>query len=79
MLKTQNKRGQHLLRMMCPVSVLPLCSRRGKENQLMSEVRIVERNMTPHRGLDAVRQQAITWAILIQIYVAIMCQYTTMS
>ena len=49
MLKTQNKRGQHLLLLMCPVSVLPFCSRRGKENQLMSEVRTVERNMIPHR------------------------------
>ena len=49
MLKTQNKRGQHLPRLMCPVSVLPFCSRRGKENQLMSEVRTVERNMIPHR------------------------------
>ena len=27
----------------------PFCSRRGKENQLMSEVRTVERNMLPHR------------------------------
>ena len=50
MLKIQNKRGQHLPSLICPVSVLPFCSRRGKENQLMSEVRTVERNMIPRRG-----------------------------
>ena len=55
MLKTQNKRGQHLPRLMCPVSVLPFCSRRGKENQLMSEVRTVERNIIPHRDLCSTR------------------------
>ena len=27
----------------------PFCNRRGKENQLMSEVRTVEGNMIPHR------------------------------